>query len=54
MTGSGSYQYTQDSQDMVVSTNSDPDFMNIIIIGDESWVHGYDPELLIFLAVKIR
>ncbi|XP_072144705.1 protein GVQW3-like [Dermacentor andersoni] len=26
------------SQDMLDSTNSDPDFMNTIITGDESWV----------------
>ncbi|XP_013792742.1 putative uncharacterized protein FLJ37770 [Limulus polyphemus] len=32
------------SQDMLDSTNSDPDFMNTIITGDESWVYGYDPE----------
>ena len=54
MTGSGSYPYTQDSQDMLDSTNSDPDFMNTIIIGDESWVYGYDPEPVIFLTMKIR
>ena len=54
MTGSGSYQYTQDSQDMVVSTNSDPDFMNTIITGDKSWVFGYDPDPIIFLTMKIR
>ena len=29
---------------MLDSTNSDPGFMNTIIIGDESWVYGYDPE----------
>ena len=29
---------------MLDSTNSDPDFMNTIITGDESWVYGYDPE----------
>nr|XP_050034434.2 protein GVQW3-like [Dermacentor andersoni] len=28
------------SQDMLDSTNSDPVFMNTIITGDESWVHG--------------
>ena len=44
MTGSGSHPYTQDSQDMPDSTNSDPDFMNTIITGDEFWVCGYDPE----------
>ncbi|XP_075543739.1 protein GVQW3-like [Dermacentor variabilis] len=32
------------SQGMLDSTNSDPDFMNIIITGDESWVYGYDPQ----------
>ena len=26
------------SQDMLDSTNSDPDFMNTIITGDESWM----------------
>ena len=32
--------------------HSDPDFMNTIITGDESWVYGYDPELVIFLTIK--
>ncbi|XP_054729127.1 protein GVQW3-like [Anastrepha obliqua] len=32
------------SQGMMDSINSDPDFMNTIITGDESWVYGYDPE----------
>ncbi|XP_072142421.1 protein GVQW3-like, partial [Dermacentor andersoni] len=32
------------SQDMLDSTNSDPNFMNTIITGDESWAHGYDPD----------
>ncbi|XP_065281329.1 protein GVQW3-like [Dermacentor albipictus] len=32
------------SQDMLDSTNSDPDFINTIITGDGSWVYGYDPE----------
>jgi hypothetical protein len=52
MTGSGSY--TQDSKDILGSTNSDPDFMNTIIIGDESWMYRYDPEPTIFLTMKIR
>ena len=30
------------SQDMLDSTNSDPDFMNTIITDDKSWVYGYD------------
>ena len=28
------------SQDMLDSTNSDPDFLNTIITGDESWVYA--------------
>jgi hypothetical protein len=36
-----SYPYTQNLLDY---TNSDPDLMNTIITGDESWVYGYDPE----------
>ena len=32
------------SQDMLDSTNSDPDFLNTIITGDEYWMYGYDPE----------
>ena len=31
-----------------------PDFMNNIITGDEPWEYGYDPELVIFLTLKIR
>ena len=54
MTGSGPYPYTQDSQDIIDSTNSYPDFMNTIITGDESWVYEYDPEPAIFLTMKIR
>ncbi|XP_050028453.1 protein GVQW3-like [Dermacentor andersoni] len=33
------------SEDMLDSTNSDPDFMKTIITGDESSVYGYDPEI---------
>ena len=54
MTGSRSYLYTQDSQDMLDSTNSDLDFMNTVNTGDESWVYEYDPESVIFLTMKIR
>ncbi|XP_072144691.1 protein GVQW3-like [Dermacentor andersoni] len=32
------------SQDMLDFTNSDPDFTNAIITGEESWVYGYDPD----------
>ena len=31
-------------QDMLDYANSDPEFLNIVIIGDESWVYRYDPE----------
>ena len=51
MTGSGPYPYTQD---MLDSINSDPNFMNIITTGEESWVYGYDPEPVIFLTMRIR
>ena len=54
ITGSGLYQFTQVSHDMLDSTNSDPDFMNTIFTDDESWVYGYDPEPVIFLTMKIR
>jgi hypothetical protein len=39
MTGSGWYPYTHE---MLDSTNSDPDLMNTITTGDESWVYRYD------------
>ncbi|XP_037555073.2 protein GVQW3-like, partial [Dermacentor silvarum] len=32
------------SKGMLDSTNSNPDFMNTTITGDDSWVYGYDPE----------
>ena len=32
------------SQDMLDYTNSDPEFLDIVTTGDESWVYGYDPE----------
>ena len=53
MMGSGSYPYTKDSQDMLDSTNSDPNFMNTIIAGVKSWVYGHDLEPVIFLTMKI-
>ncbi|XP_075738867.1 protein GVQW3-like [Rhipicephalus microplus] len=34
------------SQDMPYFTSSDPNFMNTIITGDESWVYGYEPETI--------
>ena len=43
MTGFRSYPYTQESQDLLDSTNSDPNFMNTIITGDDFWVYGYMP-----------
>ena len=48
---SGLYPHTQE---MLDSTNSDPNFMNTIITGDESWVYGYDPEPVIFFTMKNR
>ena len=54
MIGSRSYLYTQDlAPDMLVSTNSDPDFMNTIITGDKSWMYVYYLEPVIFLTMKI-
>ena len=32
------------SQDMLDCANGDPDFLNTVITGDESWVYVYDPE----------
>jgi hypothetical protein len=36
----GSYPYTQDSQDLLDSRNSDPDFMNTIITVTSSGYTG--------------
>jgi len=32
------------AQDMLETVNSDPNFFNTVITGDETWVYGYDPE----------
>jgi len=32
------------SMDMLDYANSDPEFLNMVTNGDESWVYGYDPE----------
>ncbi|PNF26463.1 hypothetical protein B7P43_G15372 [Cryptotermes secundus] len=32
------------AQDMLECANRDPEFLKTVIIGDESWVYGYDPE----------
>jgi histone-lysine N-methyltransferase SETMAR len=32
------------SQDMLDYTNRDPEFLNIVITGDESLIYGYNPE----------
>lgn len=32
------------AQDMLDSANSNPNFLNTVITGDESWIYGYDPE----------
>jgi len=39
---------------MLDSTNSDHDFANSIITGDESWIYGYGVEPIIFLTMKIH
>jgi histone-lysine N-methyltransferase SETMAR len=32
------------ARDMLGNANSDPNFLNTVIAGDETWVYGYDPE----------
>jgi hypothetical protein len=32
------------ARDMLDNANSDSNFLNAMIIGDETWVYGYDPE----------
>jgi len=32
------------AQDMLDSANGDPEFLNIVTTGDESWVYRYNPE----------
>jgi len=32
------------AQDMLDCVESDSNFLNTVITGDESWVYGYDPE----------
>jgi hypothetical protein len=32
------------AQDLIETTNNDPDFLKKVITRDESWVYGYDPE----------
>ena len=32
------------AQDLLDTTSTDPEFLNTVITGDESWVYGYDPE----------
>ncbi|KAG8281158.1 hypothetical protein J6590_064628 [Homalodisca vitripennis] len=32
------------AQDMLDSANSNSDFLNTVITGNESWIYGYDPE----------
>jgi hypothetical protein len=31
--------------DMLDNANRDPNFLNTVITGDETWVYGYDPEM---------
>ena len=54
-TGTAQKQFRVEvSQDMLDSTNNDPDFINAIITGDESWVYGYGPETKSQLSMKNR
>lgn len=32
------------AQDLLDTTSTDPEFLNTVITGDESWVYGYEPE----------
>ena len=41
------------SQGMLDSADTDPDFMNAIITGVESWVYEYDPETKSQSSMKI-
>ena len=34
----------QVAQEMINRSENDPDLLNRVITGDESWVYGYDPE----------
>ena len=34
----------QVAKEMINRSENDPDFLNRVITGDESWVYGYDPE----------
>ena len=34
----------QVAQEMINWSENDPDLLNRVITGDESWVYGYDPE----------
>jgi histone-lysine N-methyltransferase SETMAR len=38
------------SQDMLDYTNSDPEFLNIVITGDDAWIYEYDPETKVHLS----
>ncbi|GFW76797.1 uncharacterized protein TNCV_58951 [Trichonephila clavipes] len=38
------FQRLATSSDLFQSESDNPEFMKLIITGDESWVYGYDPE----------
>ncbi|GFX02738.1 protein GVQW3 [Trichonephila clavipes] len=38
------FQRLATSSDLFQSASDDPEFMKLIITGDEPWVYGYDPE----------
>ena len=33
------------ANDLIQTTTNEPDFLQKVITGDESWVNGYDPEM---------
>ena len=33
------------AQEMLTAFNNDPDFLKMVITGNESWVYGYDIEI---------
>jgi hypothetical protein len=36
--------------DKLECANRDPEFLKTVIIGDETWVYGYDPETKVQLS----
>ena len=38
------------ANDLIQTTTNEPDFLKKVIIGDELWVYGYDPEMKAHLS----